>query len=302
MKVMLLFLFLACGVARAVPPTEFDNQYGHFIITPFATAPFPHPSRANGHKYHKDFYSAATNYSDSTVALFIPAGFRATDRIDFLVHFHGWRHTVATTLLEYQLPEQFSASGKNAILIVPQGPYNSPDSFGGKLEDTNGFARFMAEAMADLKTAGVVSNDAVPGDIILSAHSGGYETMFSILDHGGMSDQVREVWMFDCLYAGSDQFLAWADHEIGQKGEGRLLDIYTDHGGTLENSLAMVATLRQKDRAVISTNDLAVTPAMLATNHFVFLHSDLPHDDVMARRKTFQEFLETSFLPAIKVP
>lgn len=298
MKVIMLFLLLAGGaVWAAETPVPEDSPCGRLIITPFATAPYPHPSRANGHKYHDEFYSAATNYSDSTVALFIPNGFRATDRIDFVVHFHGWRHTVAGTLPEYKLPEQFAASGRNAILIVPQGPYNAPDSGGGKLEDTNGFLRFIAEAMTTLKQRGVCSNEAVAGDIILSGHSGGYQVMSSIVDHGGLTGQVKEVWLFDALYAHSDEFLAWAAREPG-----RLLDIYTDHGGTRENSEAMIATLRQQGAALVATNDLAVTPAELATNRYVFLHSDMVHDDVMAKRKTFQSFLETSCLPPVKEP
>jgi hypothetical protein len=297
MRVLILILLLTGSMVWAgETPGDEKAQYGRFIIKSFATAPFPHPSRAGGHKYHADFYSAATNYSDSTVALFIPNGFRATDRIDFVVHFHGWRHTVTGTLKEYKLPDQLAASGKNAILVVPQGPYNSPDSAGGKLEDTNGFKRFMAEAMVTLKQQGVVSHDAEPGDIILSAHSGGYQVMSSILDHGGMSGQIKEVWMFDCLYARSEQFLAWAAHG------GRLLDIYTDHGGTLENSEAMIATLRQQGSPLLATNDVAVTSAELSTNRFVFMHTDMIHDDVMAKRKTFQSFLETSFLPPIKEP
>ena len=295
MKVMVFCLALLLAVVNgraADVPTPDQAALGRFIITPFATAPFPHASRANGHKYGGVLYSAATNYSDRTVALFIPNGFRATDRVDFVVHFHGWRHTVAMTLTNYLLPEQLAASGRNAILIVPQGPYLSPDSGDGKLEETNGFRRFMAEALATLKQAGVCSNDAVVGDIILSGHSGGYQVISSIVDHGGMSGQVREVWLFDALYAHSDEFLAWA-----AAAQGRLLDIYTDHGGTKEDSEAMIATLRQQGRSVIATNDVSVTPAELAACHYAFLHSDLAHVEVPTKRKCFELFLETSFLP-----
>jgi hypothetical protein len=298
MKVIVIFLSVLLAGAigwSAYIPTPEQAALGRFIVTPFATAPFPHSSRANGHQYHNKFYSAATNYSDSTVALFIPNGFRATDRVDLVVHFHGWMNTVASTLTQYQLPEQFAASGRNAIFIVPEGPHNAPDSSGGRLEETNGFQRFIAEAMATLKKARVCSNDAVAGDIILSGHSGGYQVISSILDHGGLSGQVREVWLFDALYAHSDEFLAWA-----AAGQGRLLDIYTDHGGTLENSQAMIATLRQQGKTLIATNDVSITPAELAASHYAFLHTDLPHNDVPTKRKSFEEFLETSFLPSIK--
>ena len=84
---------------------------GQLIVTQFVSAPFPHPARAAGHHYQNQFFSAADHYSDSTVAMFIPKNFRATDKIDFVVHFHGWHHTVAGTLPEYKLIEQFTAAG-----------------------------------------------------------------------------------------------------------------------------------------------------------------------------------------------
>ena len=81
---------------------------GRLIVTQFVTAPFPHPARAEGHQYHDWFFSAAEHYSDRTVAIFIPRGFRPTDKIDFVVHFHGWSNTVAGTLEQFKLIEQFA--------------------------------------------------------------------------------------------------------------------------------------------------------------------------------------------------
>ena len=95
--------------------------------------------------------------------MFIPKGFRETERVDFVVHFHGWRNTVADTLQQFKLVEQLVASGKNAVLIVPEGPRNAPDSAGGKLEDREGFKRFMDEAMVTLRQRGVFKSDFVFG-------------------------------------------------------------------------------------------------------------------------------------------
>ena len=183
---------------------------GTLLVTQFVSAPFPHPARAAGHKYHDQFFSAAEHYSNSDVAMFIPKNFRATDKIDFVIHFHGWNHTVSGTLPEYKLIEQFSASGKNAILIVPQGPFNAPDSFGGKLEDTNGFKIFMDEAVEKLRASGALEKTNFEiGSIILSGHSGGYHVMAAIVDHGGLSEKIKEVWLFDALYGGTENFVAW---------------------------------------------------------------------------------------------
>ena len=69
------------------------------------------------------------------MAVFIPKGFRETGTIDFLIHFHGWQNEVTNVLPRYQLLEQVVESRRNVILVVPQGPRNASDSFGGKLED-----------------------------------------------------------------------------------------------------------------------------------------------------------------------
>ena len=272
--------------------TKNYDSLGRLLLCHFESAPFPHPARAAGHDYHGEHFSAAEHYSDNTVALFVPNGFRTGDQVDFVIHFHGWRNTVAGTLNQYHPVEQFVVSGRNAILIVPEGPRVAPDSFGGKLEDTNGFARFMAEAMTTLKQAAVVTNPrAEIGRIILSGHSGGYEVMAAIVDHGGLSQHIREVWLFDALYAGDDQFAAWQKRE-----HGRLLDIYTDHGGTRQETEGLMHALQIQKVALFSGEGGVATPDVLRTNRWVFLHSDLAHDEVFARRDTFKLFLQTSCL------
>src|SRR5579864_5225617 len=93
---------------------------GELLLVHLASAPFPHPQRAQGHKYKDQFYNAAEHYSNDTVAIFIPRGFREAGRIDFVVHFHGWQNNVEAVLGRYQLIEQLVASRRNAVLVVPQ--------------------------------------------------------------------------------------------------------------------------------------------------------------------------------------
>jgi serine-type D-Ala-D-Ala carboxypeptidase/endopeptidase (penicillin-binding protein 4) len=267
---------------------------GQLLFAQLPSAPFPHPARANGHwnRDHTQFYDTPTHYMDNTVAIFIPKGFHESDKIDFLVHFHGWRHTVAGTLDQYKLIDQFAASGKNAILVVPQGPFNAPDSFDGKLEDTNGFANFMADVVATLKNSGDLAQPNFEiGTVILSGHSGGYEAMSSILNRGGLSDKIREVWLFDALYAGTENFVAW------QKAQGgRLLDVYTDHGGTEYETADLKTYYQTNGVSFFDGEDTAATQDNLQMNKIVFLHTDLAHDDTVAKRQAFQHFLETSCL------
>jgi D-alanyl-D-alanine carboxypeptidase/D-alanyl-D-alanine-endopeptidase (penicillin-binding protein 4) len=265
---------------------------GKLIITQFASAPFPHPARSGGHRYQDEFFSAEEHYSDDTVALFIPKSFRSTGKVDCVVHFHGWRNTVAGALEQYKLIEQFASSGKNAILIVPQGPRLSADSFGGRLEDTNGFQAFMTEAKEKLSASGALAETNFDiGRVILSGHSGGYHVMAAILDHGGLSDRIREVWLFDALYGGAQSFASW---QSSQKG--RLLNIYTDHGGTKGETEDLMASLKSSGVSLFASEDASSPQEALCTNSLVFLHTDMSHNEVLAKRGTFGQFLQTSCL------
>jgi len=305
-----LALFSASDVVLAQPsnsvnaisdqPGEVNAQslektyapFGTLIVKQFVTAPFPHPARTDGHHYHDEFYSAAAHYSDGTVAIFIPKNFRPTGKVDCVVHFHGWRNNVAGTLGRYRLIEQFFAARKNAILIVPEGPRDAPDSFGGKLEDTNGFANFMVEALANLRSSGAFANTNLEiGNIILSGHSGGYHVMAAILNRGGLSEKIKEVWLFDALYGNVEDFIVWQKHQ-----DGRLLDIYTDHGGTKDETEKWMTALKTGGAGFLTTQDSAITPEDLRTNKLVFLHTDMVHDDVVAKRDSFNLFLQTSCL------
>jgi hypothetical protein len=292
-----LWLFAAFITALHCHAADLSEKYapfGKLIVSQFATAPFPHPDRAKGHYYKTNFFSAEKNYSDSTVALFVPKGFRPGKTIDFVVHFHGWGNNVARALERYRLIEQFSASDRNAILIVPQGPYNASDSFDGKLEDTNGFAHFMAEALNVLETNDNI-HKAKLGKIILSGHSGGYEVISSILDRGGLNDHVREVWLFDALYGRTEKFVKW----FANDPRTRFIDIYTEHGGTKDESEQLKADLKKQNTPFFFANEKNGTALDLQKNHLVFLFTENSHDVVMQNNDTFLGFLRTSQLDTI---
>jgi hypothetical protein len=289
-------LILACTVlcshAESLPQRYADS--GELIVTLLASAPFPHPQRAEGHKYKNELFPAQEHYTDNTVGIFIPKGFRETGEIDFVIHFHGWKNNVEGVLPQFKLIEQLGDSGRNAVLVVPQGPRDAPDSFGGKLEDPEGFRRFMNEVVETLRQQSALKNKRFSiGQIVLSGHSGGYQVISSIVACGGLTDHVREVWLFDALYARTDQFLSWYDTQ-----HGRLLDIYTEHGGTKSETEHLMTTLKQRGAKFFAGKESETKPVDLEQNKLVFLFTDLPHNDVVEKHQTFRDFLKTSCLKA----
>ena len=117
-RVLAFFLLtLVATAVRSDPLPELYAPEGTLLLEHLASAPFPHPQRAHGHEYEGKIYDAAGHYSDNTVAIFIPRGFSQNGRVDFVVHFHGWKNHVEAVLRHYQLIEQFVASRRNAVLV-----------------------------------------------------------------------------------------------------------------------------------------------------------------------------------------
>ena len=276
---------------------DFSTRYaalGELVVTQFQSAPFPHPQRAEGHTYKEKLFPADKHYSDSTVAIFIPKKFHESETIDFVVHFHGWFNHVENVFSQYQLAEQLIEANRNAILVVPEGPKDAPDSFGGKLEDADGFKKFMAEVSQTLRSRGKLQKSGI-GRIILSGHSGGYHVISAILDRGGMVDHIKEVWLFDALYGQTEKFTNW----FGQP-DIRLLDIYTENGGTKKETENLMADLKKQNTPFLAMTENQVWPQQLQTNKLIFLFTELSHDDVLNKHRTFREFLSTSCLADTK--
>ncbi len=274
--------------------TRYSN-YGDMVITHLHNASFPDTGRANGHMYDNKMYNTEDHYMDSTVAVFIPKGYKDEAAVDLVIHFHGWNNNVDSTFAHYKLVKQFVESGKNALLVVPEGPKNSPDSYGGKLESTGGFKNFVNELLDTLYAKGKIKNERV-GRIILSGHSGGYRVMAYILMRGGLSASIKQVILLDALYADTEKYVYWLDHY-----DGKLIDIYTDHGGTKDDSENLMADLKGWGIPFVSyNNESDVTDFGLANNRLVFIHTDLPHNEVPFERDEFMRFVKASCLDNIK--
>ena len=293
MKRMLAALLMLSSLSFALfaqASSRGFEEYGELLITQLSSAPFPHPRRAAGHTYQKQLYPADKHYSDSSVAIFIPRGFRQTESVDIVVHLHGWWNNIDTTLSRYKLPQQLYESGKNAILLVPEGPRNAPDSFAGKLEDAGGLKRFIADVVDFLFKSSKIKTRSL-GKIILSGHSGAYHGISFALMRGGLAEFVSEVYLFDALYDQTEKYARWID-----RYPGKMITIYTDSGGTKEETEALMEDLDGWQIPYRAQEELSLLPADLRENRLVFIHTDLEHDMVISARMQFREYLKASGL------
>ena len=290
-KSILLAVFLiSLSFVNGQSISERYNRFGEVIVTHLSNSPFPHYKRANGHTYNNKAYSFEEHYNDSTVLIFIPKGFQPKDKNDFMIHFHGWDNNVDSVLSQFKLIEQFTESGKNAILVVPQGPKNAPDSFGGKLEDENGFLRFMTDVVHVLHEREVIRSKSM-GNIILSGHSGGYRVISFILLRGGLTQNIKEVYLFDGLYGQIEKYTYWLD-----RFNGKFVNIYTKDGGTKDQSENLMECFDAWNMPYIFKNEADLTEEDLRVNRIINIYSDLGHNEVIHVRSQFMNYLRTSCL------
>lgn len=298
MKKLIAFLpFIIIAITEILYPqslTERYNHLGEMFVLQFPSAPFPHPKRINGHDYNGKTYSAKEHYSDSSVAIFIPKGLKPTGKINFVVYFHGWYNNIDSACAQFNLIEQFSESNKNAIFVFPEGPKNSPDSFGGKLEEKDGLKNLIDDVLKFLKEKKKIKSPSI-GNIILAGHSGAYRVISFCLMHGGLTRNISDVILFDALYGQTEKYIHWIE-----KFNGRFINIYTDNGGTKEETEKLIKFLDVNKISFFQIEEKQLKIEDLTSNRLIFIHSDLTHNEVISKRNQFREFLNTSRLKNIK--
>ncbi len=259
------------------------------------SAPFPHPKRSTGHIYDGKTYPAEPHYCDSSVMIFLPNGFKSGKTLDVVVYLHGWGNSIDTATAKFRLAEQFAESGKNAVFVFPEGPKFAPDSFGGKLEDSCGLQRLLSETLAVLQRTKNIK--ARLGNVVLSGHSGAYRAIAFMLLRGGVP--VREVWLFDALYGQTEKFTHWLEHDC-KRLRGRFINIYTDDGGTKAESEKLMEDLAAWRIPYSLKSEAELTKQNLKRSPVVFIHTELTHNEVVARRSQFRQYLETSCLSGFR--
>jgi hypothetical protein len=245
-----------------------------------------------GHTYKDSLYSLENHYSDSSVAIFIPQNFQSGDSVDLVFYFHGWWNNIDKSIAEFKLLEQFSNSKKNAIFIFPEGPKDAADSFGGKLEETNVFKKLVHEVLHFLYGENKISSTK-PGKIILTGHSGAYRVISFILNRGGLTDLISEVYLFDALYGQLQKYSHWLE-----KYQRRFINIITTNGGTKYNSEEFLKDLDDWQISHYRHDYNEISLHQLLNDRIIFIFTDLEHNEVIY--PYFRLFLQSGQLKSIK--
>ncbi len=200
-----ILFFTITSLSFSQTMTERYKHLGEMFVQSFSSAPFPHTERRNGHTYDGKTYSFQDHYNDSSVAIFIPNGFKEDDSTNFIVYFHGWNNNIDSACAQFNLIEQFTESNVNGIFVFPEGPKNSPDSFGGKLEDKDGLKNLLNDVVKFLVEKGKLKSSKI-GKIILAGHSGAYHVISFCTMRGGLTKNISDIILFDALYGQTEKF------------------------------------------------------------------------------------------------
>ncbi len=249
-------------VTRILPRQVDWNIFpgGRWAIYRSPNAPFPHSERMNGFRTEDGvFYPYKPHYADDSIVVVVPDSFRETEAgTNLIIHFHGHMNDNLGALERYGMPRAMSAQKINALLVLPQGPYQARDSFGGKMEDEGGLKRLADDVLETMKQEGVLKEPRL-NKLIVSAHSGGYRSAAFALERGGLSGHITDVFLFDAFYGQQDRFLDWL-----KGGNGVVHFAYTPHlakehadfekraGGDLRRRLDFTPTETEHDQVIQS--------------------------------------------------
>jgi hypothetical protein len=250
------------------------------------------------------------------VLVYFPSAFNPTPPLSVIVWLHGFNNCVENVVRDagqactpdggvrsaYALAAQLEASGRNAMLVVPELKFDQATGAPGTLGLANGLRDLLNETFADLSPQlGNLTTQQI-GKLIVASHSGGYQAAAGIAARGGVP--VAELYLFDSLYGNFTDFDSWVKMDLtslqGSPPPRRFADVYGATGGTQANSQAMAGRAVGwvgTDGGVLVDNRTSTMPPDAVLQHGLFFQfSALAHDIIP--REWFLPLLRTSTLPA----
>jgi hypothetical protein len=261
-----------------------SSAFPYFGNNPASDAPFLNIAKGDrrGHRsYSGRVYWQDETYSDSRVLLHVPETFDIRKPGVIVVFFHGNGATLERDVRDRQLvPQQISESGANAVLLAPQLAVDAADSSAGKFWQPGGFKRFINESADQLARLYGDPNTAktfAKMPIVIVGYSGGFLPTAWSLEVGGISDQVRGVFLLDAVYGELDKFASWIENHRS----GFFVSSYTHY--TARRDQELMHMLREKGIAVSQDFDGPLRPGSVV---FVETPEGVTHRDYVTHAWT----------------
>ncbi|MGC2658574.1 MAG: hypothetical protein WA324_11510 [Bryobacteraceae bacterium] len=190
--------------------------------------------------------------------IFVPENFTEPAQLDVILwlmgHHDNGAYPPTMTIDDYwanyphfKFRQFVNGGNKNVVLAAPS---LGPSSQAGALMNRGGLAWYLDQVLAALPAySSTFKSTPVLGDLVIACHSGGGHPMRTIATTTQQyTDNIVELWGFDCLYDDVDP-TAWTNWAKGN-GQKRLIVRYGS-GGTDGHSLSL-----QKMAAKLSNVDV----------------------------------------------
>jgi len=174
---------------------------------------------------------------------------------------------------------------KRMVLVMAETAKNSPDSYGGKLEQPGMFPLLVTDVLKQLKQRKIIARKATVDAITLAGHSGGYRVMAKILQNVNLP--IHKVFLFDALYANESEYMNW----IKQDTKNVFVNLYTDGGGTDKLTIEFMEQLKAGNIPFLKKEEADLTDVDIKNNRLIFVHSLHEHNYIINNPDNFQRFL-----------
>lgn len=134
------------------------------------------------------------------IHVWMPAGYRH-ETAGIVLYVHGYYTDVDDAWTEHRLAEQFRASGRNALFIVPEAPARRYHKV--RWRDLSHLIREVRSRIAVQRPW---------GPVVAVGHSGAYRTLLPWLSHR----PLQHLILLDSLYAHEYPFREWLEQVKGQ--------------------------------------------------------------------------------------
>jgi len=276
----LLAAGIALGAVALYGFTRGNPVTGAMFLDGLASAPFP-------------------DQSGPGAAVVVPPQFPSSGPVRVCVYVRGFLNCVENVLSATGVPcspggrahppsnleSQLVGSGSDTLLVLPELRREAQSGDPGRLSRGGSFAAFLDEVFARIAPAiGRSMTIADVGHLGLMSHSGGYQTIASIIRQRPAA--LRSVALLDSLYGNQPTFSDWITSNVrgfAPSGSFRFANLYTSTGGTGAKSRELASVVQG---AFLSANmsdeflfdDDASTPIDYS-RHAIFKHVPESHDN-----------------------
>jgi len=288
-----------------------------------------------GRPLHKNAYLLTLESQGFTghpgALVYVPSSFRldAQQKLSIVVWVHGYHNCVENIVrlenescncsasqnvrVGYNLISQFDEAVSKApqlqhtVFIASEVAYDQANDSPGKWAEEGIFKSFIEEALAKMSPSSSTSLSLANIDRVrIFSHSGGYYTIGNMWAVGGLKDKVRELVLFDSLYANFDQFDSFVNSNLqnfgNERSQFRFSSLYTSDGGTAANNVNMAQRVKsmlqdksmaQKDVMFFDDTLAQFQEKSIAAFPILFKRVNLTHDQIP--QQLFKHFLTNSF-------